>query len=805
MAVLNYNFLNYIIDTLTKGQNQNILHADYILHIGEHIILKQKNNIYLPHCPFCNGIQEDIEQLSAIYAVHGILGIVKHFYKNIINNSIEKHVERKIIALKHGFKRLPATTATIILNGFDIEISQKDVHAVYASYGLSRNLKEVRNSFDFFDINSRASMLSTLVNIESIENSTQKRYEAMRSYALAPHGKKEQVLSKLTIKRSTFFYYWKNFSKYGFIGLVDKGKEIFRKEKISLENEATIVIDKIQNPERTASYYVSQLQYKNISVTDASIQYIFSRWSVNSFNSKFISNLSRLENPIDTEEEQDESFTPKSLSKSPSKMIDRQFKLLLDNSDVNGQHIDSPGIFILWAYLEELGIYEILNQWGLAFVKKGYAWFDYFLLSIVRIFYGIPTYSQTCQYDTTTLPFFAHLVNLPSESSFINGLDTISEKQVFSLQKWLVKRGKELGLITGKHIAFDFHHIDLDVIFSKLRKIGKGYSPKKKICANGLRPHIAWDLDTNSLIVIEFRKASARGTTTFKGFVKDFLLKEFKDIFVKVYVDSEYTGKNSWEFIADMESGMGCSLTACLKQNPLVRKKRNAFLYKYQSEKKIWCYWDDEHVFSSKTFTISWTYKSPLKNKFKNITLYCVVKKNIKNGKLRCFGTFDKNKSSKDILIDYSVRWMIENGIKDLIKSYYLDKCPGERPHLVNIHFMIVMVCRMLYRMVQRDSKKWLTNPDGTMKTLSRMRDFIFRKGIGTMKVVNKTIEIYFMDSFSPQITENLKQLYKKIQKRHKEGLNILGGYSLKFILQPPFGEERKNDLTKVPIQNENF
>lgn len=798
MAVLNYNFLDYIIDTLTKIKSQNILHADYILHIGEHIVSNQKNDVYFPHCPFCDDIPEEIEQVFVMYNIYGILGIVKHLYNSILKNSIEKHVERKIIALKQGYKSMPATTAATILKGLDIKISKEDVYAVYASYGLSRNLKEMSKLFDFFDINHRISMLSKLVDMKDINNPTQKRYEAIRSYILAPHGKKERVLKNMSIKRSTFFYYWNNFIKYGFIGLVDKDKELFRREKIGLDNEARIVINKLQNPERTANYYVSKLQYKNISVTEASIRNIFSRWQVNRFKSKFISNLNRLENSIDTED--DDLHSPKSISKTPSKVVDAQFKLLLDNSNINGQYIDSPGIFILWAYLEELGIYDLLNQWGLAFVKKGYTWLDYFLLNIARIFYGISTCSQACHYDTMTLPLFAHLVSMPSESTFLKGLGNISEKQVFSLQKWLVKRNKELHLITGKNIAFDFHHIDLDIIFPKLRNIGKGYSPKKKICANGLRPHIAWDLDTNSLIVVEFRKASARGTTTFNGFVKDFLFKEFKDVFIKVYVDSEYTGKNSWEFIFDMESGMGCSLTACLKQNPLVRKARDTFLLKYQNKKEFWCYWDDNHVYSSKKFTISWTYKNPITKELKSVELYCVVKKDIKKGKLRCFGTFDKNISSKDILMDYSVRWMIENGIKDLIKSYYLDAPPGTSPHLVNVHFMVVTVCRLLYQMVQRDVKDWATNPDGTMKTLSRMRDFVFRKGMGIMKVVDKTIEIHFTDSFSPQTTENLQKLYKKNQKKHKGGMEILGGYSLKFILQPPLGEEFKNHFTKVPI-----
>jgi hypothetical protein len=68
------------------------------------------------------------------------------------------------------------------------------------------------------------------------------------------------------------------------------------------------------------------------------------------------------------------------------------------------------------------------------------------------------------------------------------------------------------------------------------------------------RPHLAWDLDTGCLIVAEFRKSSARGTSTVKGFTKDYLLPEFQDLFECVYLDSEYTGKDVWEFILDPDS-----------------------------------------------------------------------------------------------------------------------------------------------------------------------------------------------------------------------------------------------------------
>ena len=50
-----------------------------------------------------------------------------------------------------------------------------------------------------------------------------------------------------------------------------------------------------------------------------------------------------------------------------------------------------------------------------------------------------------------------------------------------------------------------------------------------------------------------------------------------------------------------------------------------------------------------------------------------------------------------------SFSWVLENGIKDLVDSHYLDQCPGTDPHAVDVHFLIVSLSHYLYRMIVRD------------------------------------------------------------------------------------------------------
>ena len=176
------------------------------------------------------------------------------------------------------------------------------------------------------------------------------------------------------------------------------------------------------------------------------------------------------------------------------------------------------------------------------------------------------------------------------------------------------------------------------------------------------------------------------------------------------------------------------------------------------------------------------------------------VKKKLKNGRLRCFGTSKKKLNAGEILTDYSARWIVENGIKDLIISYFLDDCPGTRPHLVDIHFLTVSICRIIYKMIENDMGKDIRNSDGTVKTLARMREFLFRQGAGKIFYRNGDFKVEFSNPHSPAMTATLNKLYKRIESECQNGLTLLGGAELKFSMAVPYGEDHRNSLKKIPL-----
>ena len=796
MAIIHNSFLGYLSTTLTTAMEirKPAYTSDPLFTILE---ICRDGSVELSNSPISD---REIEKIMAIYHADGIAGTMRYYFrKGIIDQFTDTETERQVIALKTGFPGLPATTCSVIMRGFGKKLTDQQVLCIYASHGMAQGMKKLAEEYDFIAINRRIKEFDNIMKVPEKQAEFIKRFNALYSYIHAPSGKQEQTIRQSDIKRSLFFHYWKRLCKYSLLGLADSGRELFRQGKVGMDNEARLVISKLQKPDRQNIDFVKVLETKKIKVCSSLISMIFKRWKAKAFRSEFVDNLKRLETDFQTEEKNEDRCLPEI---NPVRLVDRFYLPTLQGLAEHGMPTDSPGLFILWAYLEKLGIFPILSGMRLTALpggqKKGYSWFDLFHLNVARIFYGISNYTAVSEQPDPTLPFFAGLVKAPCNDTFLNGLESrITEKETFNLRQWLIKKAYELGLVKLRKTALDFHQIDMDVIFDKIRKFGKGPSPNKKICYNGFRPHIAWDTETGCLIAAEFRKSSARGTTTVMPFVKDYMLPEFNNCFETVYIDSEYTGKNVWQFILD-EEGMNASLTACLKQNAFVRNARDDFLRKHEHDEGFWQFHDDNHVYSSKTFELVWQVEK--NDKVQHFKLKCVIKKNINNGSLRCFGSSKEHLDSKQILSDYSNRWVIENGIKDLIGSYYMDNCPGTRPHLADVHFLTVSICRVLYKMISNDLEDDGKNPDGTTKTLSRMRELLFRQGAGMVYFRNNTFDIKFLNAFSTSMTKMLNKLFQGIRSDYPDGLTLLGGAKLNFLLQVPHGEEYRNSFEKLPL-----
>ncbi len=135
----------------------------------------------------------------------------------------------------------------------------------------------------------------------------------------------------------------------------------------------------------------------------------------------------------------------------------------------------------------------------------------------------------------------------------------------------LVARAKQLGIIDGLHIAFDFHFKEFYGDFYKELGIGKGPS-KSGDLVPGFRPHVAWDLATNTIISIAYYQGSVRSTKIIRQFCEQNIFPILDPMAIEeIYMDSEYTKEADFKYFKEVKCKNG-DIYVCLKQNPQIKK-----------------------------------------------------------------------------------------------------------------------------------------------------------------------------------------------------------------------------------------
>jgi len=287
---------------------------------------------------------------------------------------------------------------------------------------------------------------------------------------------------------------------------------------------------------------------------------------------------------------------------------------------------------------------------------------------------------------------------------------------------------------------------------------------------------------------LEFRNGTARATTTFKQFIRELLPMTLSDQNVEhVYLDSEYTAQKVWLFIVDPQDGLGADLTMCIKQNKAVKKHIATFL----ETDFEWLFYDENHTYSNSTFSI------PIQQTKKE--LFCVLKRHERTGRLRCFGSTLSGLNAREILSEYERRWIIENGIKDLVGNYFFDNIPGIDPHRINIHYFIVTLTRLLYQMFC-NLYPATENYDKTQKGIGTIRpEFLVGANANTARVHNQLI-VTWLDQYPKTQHEHISSLFNALNKIASEPLSFLGGLKLKFELVPPRDKNLRNQQRRIKL-----
>ena len=715
----------------------------------------------------------------------GAIGLIGLDTRQFVED-LPLEVERKVFVLKQTRPWIPATKMCLILKGFNEDIDLALMRHLYASYGWAAGTKKYKD-VDFISLNLKVRNLVKL-RFESVrkgydfiqtQDIVQQRLETFRTMG------KSGLAKRYKGSRVSLNMHRKNFLAFGLLGLVDCDRSPIRNSKLGYKEEGRIILSKIQKPDRDNAYFLKILETKNIAVGATCLINIFKRWEVDRFQSCFKADLDRLLQDADQDLA---AAKPVMVAQADLLRLDRSFNVFISKLANQSVCLANPGLFLFLPYLNHLKIYEKAASLMDLDPARGYSWFSLLMLCLGRIFAGISSSYKACQVQELSLPLNAGLVSMPCTDSLLNGIAAITADHLLEIRQYLTAKAAELQLIEGKKIAFDFQMRDFTGDDVPLKNIGKGPSPKRKICFPGFRPHRAWDVDTGAPITLEFRNGRARATTTIKRFVNELIKGCLGQQIERVYIDSEYTAEHVWQFIVDQQTGLGADLTMCVKQNKRVKNAIKKFL----DTKPTWIYFDDEHTYTQQTFEI------PIRLTDK--ALHCVLKRKESKGSLRCFGSTISGLDSKGILTEYRKRWTIENGIKDLVENYFFDKVPGIDPHRINIHYFIVTLARMLYQMMSNDYDG-AHNLDETRKNLGTLRSE-FLTGTNAMLSRDKDfLTIRWTDLYNKKKHAHLESFFDKLNRMGDCAMPFLGGLKLKYEIGSPRSDNMRNSCIREHLE----
>lgn len=727
----------------------------------------------------------DYRKCVSAFQALGVAGLIGLDAHQLIE-PFPLEAERMVYVLKQSRPCIPATKMVLLLKGFHHDIPIAAMRHLYASYGWALGTQGYPH-VDFESLNLKTMQLSQLQSQRAARETfwdSNDRLQALLEVfrTLDQRG----ITRRYPGSRVSLALHKNDFLSLGLVGLVERAPRPFRNSKLGFQEEGWIVLSKIQHPENTPSHYVNLLRSKKIHVDVSCLSKLWARWNVDSFQTQFKGTLDRL---LESESETPGEASGERLPAVLPLRLDQGFLSFLTPLDRESFPLANPGLFLFLPYLNRLRIYEKAASLMELDPSKGYSWFSLLLLNLGRILGGICSASKACRTHELSLPLLAGLVGMPCADSLLNGLAGISENQLLQLRRHLSQTALDQHLIEGKRIAFDFHMRDFTNEDVNLKNISKGPSPKRKICFPGFRPHLAWDVDTGTPISLEFRPGKARATTTLRRFIRELFPPSLGEQHIEhVYLDSEYTAEYVWQFIVDPEEGLGADLTMCVKQN----KKVKNFISTFLQTGPTWVFYDEDHTYTEQTFPI------PIQST--GSILQCVLKRKESTGNMRCFGSTLKGLDARGILDEYKHRWIIENGIKDLIGNYYFDNIPGIDPHRIDLHYFIVTLARILYELFCRDYEDAL-NSDGSKKTIGTLRpEFMVGTNASLSRSGNELI-LLWNDPYPLKKHQVLESLFAKLNKEAQYGFPFLGNLRFRFQIVPPKPDTLCNQFERKSVE----
>ena len=529
------------------------------------------------------------------------------------------------------------------------------------------------------------------------------------------------------------------------------------KEAMAGETELEIILKKLGNPGWSGQQMVKLLKLR---CSRYSVNRVFSRWGLSDANRAPVA----LDRYCAADSPAEEPFVPiksayhlySEASLLESRRINRHFELLCRKMCTHAYYLCDPGPLIFAQFVNDLGIVQAMESYGPARLR-GKDLSNLALLNVFRILGGYRRINHLSDNRDRSVALASGLGMFGTRSRYYE--DTLEFKfdQIHSLRCDLISRAKELGLVEGKKIAFDFHFKKFFGEHSREKGLGKG-PDKAGDLVPGFRPHVTWDLVANTILSMNYYHGGVRAPGILEQYCEEQIFPLFDPRAIKeIYMDSEYTKEASFRYFKQDRCPNG-DVFICLKKNKQIKKLIAPALEEAQGWEK-----HDEHD----------------ELKFIDVTLpktglplRIVILRDLETGKsIRCFGSTNIDLAPEDMLRKYRYRWLIENGLKDLVYSYFLDEIYGHDPQKVEFEFYCAMIARLTYEYFLKElGGEHYHHQDGNKTTLQKMRNLLLEKRNFTLEQdSNNNFVATFLDSSGNDL-EN--QVASMLAKRMEQGKN---------------------------------
>lgn len=549
----------------------------------------------------------------------------------------------------------------------------------------------------------------------SDRDDSHKRLELLRAQHLEPKTNTKQACMQFGISTATFYRLVSDYKLLGPWAVIPAFSD--GKEGVSRDLQLSIILEKLKHPDWSPGTIVKNLGLK---ISRFAVHRVICRWG--------LENKERAPIAVDefldkgTHPSAESSFKPvksafHQLSEKTilsTRRMNHHFEKICHKMKIRPFNICDPGPLLLAPFVNDLGVVQAFEVHGPQRLR-GKEITNLALLNIFRILSGYRRISHLSNNRDRAVALASGLGMYGSTSKYYEDTIEFTFDQLHRLRLDLVARAKELRIIEGMKIGFDFHFKKFFGSGSKEKNIGKG-PDKAGDLVPGFRPHIAWDLAANVIISIAYFQGAARAPRIYKQFCEQNIYTIIDPKAIKeIYMDSEYTKEQLFYYFKE-ETCPNSNLYICLRKNKQIKN----FIQPGLEESEGWSSHEKNDEIKAIEVELP---KTRLRMKI------VIMRDKETKEKIRCFGSTNLSLSKEEIIERYRYRWIIENGIKDLVTSYFIDEVYGMDPQKIEFEFYCVMVARLAYEsFLKKLGGKYLNNESGNKCTLQRMRNLLLEK-----------------------------------------------------------------------------